>query len=221
MKRSTIALGAASVVAVAALGYTGIQAYADPPAADEPGLTLAEPGGEHPVGMTTLDLTDSDRADPWVPSERRELMVSLWYPADRPSDEAARYATAEESELFTASQPGDLPPDTLTKIETNATVDAKPIVGRHGSPLVILSPGFSFPRATLTGLSEELASRGFVVAGIGHNYEALGTTFPDGHTTTCVACDANDPETSRPPGPRTRPSSWTSSRTIRNGVRPG
>lgn len=36
------------------------------------------------------------------------------------------------------------------------------------------------PRATLTGLAEELASRGYIVAGIGHNYEADGIMFPDG-----------------------------------------
>jgi predicted dienelactone hydrolase len=48
------------------------------------------------------------------------------------------------------------------------------------------------PRATLTGLAEELASRGYIVAGIGHNYEANGITFPDGHTTGCVICQNPD-----------------------------
>jgi hypothetical protein len=46
------------------------------------------------------------------------------------------------------------------------------------------------PRAELTSLAEDLASRGYVVAGIAHNYEAFAITFPDGHTTTCIACAA-------------------------------
>ncbi|MEI5103755.1 lipase [Streptomyces sp. PmtG] len=58
--------------------------------------------------------------------------------------------------------------------------------------MVLLSPGFGMPRATLTGIAEELASRGYVVAGVGHNYEAHGITFPDGRTTECVACEDDD-----------------------------
>ncbi|MEV8633097.1 hypothetical protein AB0395_15700 [Streptosporangium sp. NPDC051023] len=59
-------------------------------------------------------------------------------------------------------------------------------------PLVVLSPGFSVPRSSLTALAEDLASRGYVVAGIDHTHEVTGTTFPDGHTATCVACPHED-----------------------------
>ncbi|CAM5700849.1 Alpha/beta hydrolase OS=Streptomyces tendae OX=1932 GN=GUR47_26815 PE=4 SV=1 [Streptomyces tendae] len=61
---------------------------------------------------------------------------------------------------------------------------------RAGSPsLVLLSPGFSMPRTTLTALAEELAGRGYVVAAVDHAYESVGTEFPGGRVPPCVACD--------------------------------
>ena len=54
---------------------------------------------------------------------------------------------------------------------------------------MVLSPGHSKPRSELTGLAEELASRGYAVAAIDHTYENVATTFPDGRVTTCVTCE--------------------------------
>ncbi|MYT21455.1 hypothetical protein GTW69_14340, partial [Streptomyces sp. SID7760] len=56
------------------------------------------------------------------------------------------------------------------------------------TPLVVLSPGFTVPRATLGSLAEELASRGYVVASVDHAYESVATAFP-GRILTCLACD--------------------------------
>ncbi|WP_370932749.1 alpha/beta hydrolase family protein [Amycolatopsis sp. cg13] len=156
-----------------------------------PRLALPRTGGASPVGTTTFHFTDTSRADPWVPSERREMMVTLWYPAQFPGWRATQYLTQRESELMVAAAGvKSLPKDLLTKVRTHSTVDALPQFRRM--PLVVLSPGFTLPRATLSSLAEELASRGYVVAGIGHNYEAIATTFPDGHTTECVADKIKD-----------------------------
>jgi predicted dienelactone hydrolase len=54
----------------------------------------------------------------------------------------------------------------------------------------VLSPGFTNSPSTLTGLAEDLASHGYVVAGIDHSYESLATAFPDGRVTTCLAREA-------------------------------
>ncbi|MGP4103677.1 alpha/beta hydrolase family protein, partial [Nonomuraea sp. KM90] len=40
-------------------------------------------------------------------------------------------------------------------------------------------------------LAEDLASRGYVVAGIDHTYESYATTFPDGRIAECLACDSD------------------------------
>jgi predicted dienelactone hydrolase len=55
----------------------------------------------------------------------------------------------------------------------------------------VLSPGLVFPRWTLTALAEDLASRGYVVAGVDHTYEAAVVTFPDGRVAECVVCVGN------------------------------
>ncbi|MFD1540494.1 alpha/beta hydrolase family protein [Nonomuraea guangzhouensis] len=140
--------------------------------------------------MTSLYLKDTSRPDPWVPSVKaRELMVSLWYPAKSPGRQRAQYLTPKESELLLKEgKITGVPYDVLSKTRTNAFTDAKPAGRKHGQPLVVLSPGFKKARGTLTGLAEDLASRGYVVAAIGHTYENVGQSFPDGRVTTCVPC---------------------------------
>ncbi|WP_244188081.1 alpha/beta hydrolase family protein [Streptomyces regalis] len=80
-----------------------------------------------------------------------------------------------------------VPPETIAGVRTWAHSDARPAHGRF--PLVVLSPGFTFTRATLTGLAEDLASRGYVVAAVDLPYENAGTTLPDGQTLPCAVCD--------------------------------
>ncbi|WP_409495718.1 alpha/beta hydrolase family protein [Amycolatopsis sp. cmx-11-12] len=160
------------------------------PASAAPRLTLPPPTGSHPVGSTDLHLTDRSRQDPWVPTGPRELMVSMFYPALLPVGPKRPYLTLAEAKAFlTESGVPDIDPARLAEIRTSARVDAPPLPGKRA--LVVLSPGFGKPRTTLTGLAEELASKGFVVALIGHNYESHGTAFPDGRVTECAACGSD------------------------------
>ncbi|MEV1205612.1 hypothetical protein AB0J07_37035, partial [Microbispora rosea] len=118
--------------------------------------TLPAPTGPHPVGATTLYLKDASRPDPWVPEVKaRELMITLWYPARAGEGRRAPYMTAKESELtLRGKKVTGVPYDVLSRTRTNAVDDAKP-AGRTGSlPLVVLSPGFTMPRSTLTSLAD-------------------------------------------------------------------
>ncbi|MCL8014127.1 alpha/beta hydrolase [Streptomyces sp. AS02] len=157
---------------------------------------LPRPTGPHAVGRSTLHLVDADRPDPWVPSAgARQLMVSMYYPA-RPGTggPTAPYMTTEEARLLLELRAPDstVPPETLSGVRTWAHPDARPAHGRF--PLVVLSPGFTFQRATLTGLAEELAARGYVVAVVDHPYENAGTTLPDGQTLPCALCGETGPD---------------------------
>ncbi|MFI7677042.1 alpha/beta hydrolase family protein [Actinophytocola sp. NPDC049390] len=153
-------------------------------------LTLPEPTGQRPVGSRSLYLKDTSRPDPWVPSvPYRELMVTLFYPTARSHGEKTAYVTAAESAaLLEDGGLTDLPPDLLTTVRTNSVRNARP-VGR--SPLVVLSPGYTKPRATLTALAEDLASHGYFVAVVGHTYENYGTSFPDGRFVGCASCEVD------------------------------
>ena len=153
------------------------------------GPSLPEPTGPSPVGSTSVHLTDASRPDPWAAGvNARELMVSLWYPAVPSDGPRARYMTPAESELqLTSRGITGVTSDALSTVRTNVAADAGPAGSARGLPLVVLSPGFTNPRGTLTGLAEDLASHGYVVAGIDHTYESFGTAFPDGRVTTCRA----------------------------------
>jgi dienelactone hydrolase len=155
-----------------------------------PVTVLPRPTGDHAVGRSVMHLIDRSRPDPWVADRQvRELMVSVWYPARRATGRPAPYVTPQESELIIKGVPQleNVPPDTLAKTKTYARVDAPALAGKGGRPLVVLSPGMTLPRASMTSLAEEFASRGYLVAGIEHTYESVATTFPDGRTVTFEA----------------------------------
>jgi dienelactone hydrolase len=150
---------------------------------------LPEPTGPCPVGTTSLWLTDVSRPDPWAAGvSARELMVSLWHPAAPSDGRRARYMTPAESGLQLASRGvTGVPQDLLSTVRTNAVSDATPAGRQRALPLVVLSPGFTNSRSALTALAEDLASHGYVVAGIDHTYESFATAFPDGRVTTSLA----------------------------------
>jgi predicted dienelactone hydrolase len=150
---------------------------------------LPAPTGTQPVGSTQVYLKDTSRPDPWVPSvPYRELMVSLFYPAvSSPHGPKTQYLTAAESAALLSGSGLDVPPDLLTRLVTNSVADARP-AGSHLPP-VVLSPGYTKPRATLSALAEDLASHGYAVALVGHTYENAGQSFPDGRFAGCASCE--------------------------------
>jgi predicted dienelactone hydrolase len=186
----TVAAGLA-VLAASACSTPTPPRSAAPSATPTGPATLPAPTGPHPVGTTTLHLTDTSRPDPWnLDADARQLKVTLWYPTKQHDGERAPYMTPKESELLLkGSGVAGVPYDTLSKTRTNAVKDAEP-AGRR-LPLVVLSPGFTKPVSTLTSLAEDLASRGYVVAGIDHTYESHATTLPDGRVAECLACDSD------------------------------
>ncbi len=187
----TIAAGLALLAATACSAPAPPRADAGPPSTPSGPVTLPALTGPHRVGTTALHLTDTSRPDPWnLDAPARQLKVTLWYPTERRDGPRAPYMTPEESRLLLrASGIGGVPDDTLSKIRTNAIEDAEPAGGKL--PLVVLSPGFTKPVSTLTSLAEDLASRGYVVAGIDHTYESYATTLAGGSVAGCIACDSD------------------------------
>ncbi|MEU6996000.1 alpha/beta hydrolase [Streptomyces sp. NPDC046465] len=161
-------------------------------AASDPAATafhLPRPTGPFGVGRDTLHLVDKSRRDPWVPSaDARELMVSMYYPGRYGGGRPTSYTSEEEARLMLEWWEVDkrISAAAYSSTRTFARAGAKPAQGRF--PLIVLSPGFTAPRTTLTHLAEDLASRGFVVATVDHAYESVGTAFPGGRMLTCRAC---------------------------------
>ncbi|MFI6935683.1 alpha/beta hydrolase family protein [Streptomyces sp. NPDC050287] len=188
---ASTSVAAASAVPLSASPVASGAAPASGPAPVSASAALPRPTGPHAVGRDTLHLVDTGRRDPWVPSAGpRQLMVSMYYPA-RPGTGAARapYMTTEEARLLLRLRAPEatVEPEVISGVRTWSHTGARPLHGRY--PLLVLSPGFTFPRATLTGLAEDLAGRGYVVALVDHPYENAGTTLPDGTTLPCAICD--------------------------------
>ena len=116
------------------------------PAVDAPELAKL---GEHGVGHRTVALVDGER----------RLVIEVWYPAMP----AADAVPLTYSGSFTAE-----PPAAPTKFTRPgiAVRDATPASGRF--PLVIASHGYDNDAIALSWLTENLASKGYVVAAIRH-----------------------------------------------------
>ncbi|MFD1145058.1 alpha/beta hydrolase family protein [Larkinella insperata] len=146
------------------------------PLPDAPDLA---PRGTYGVGVRTLKLTHQAQVDVLrtkdgkSPVYDRPLTVEVWYPARIPAgnDQLVTYNEV----LGRANDPKrPLVPFTFTG---RALRDAQPDPGTGAYPLVIVSHGYPGSRLLLTYLTENLASKGYVVAAIDHTestYRDLG-----------------------------------------------
>jgi predicted dienelactone hydrolase len=149
------------------------QTYYSVPPADAPELAAR---GKFPVGVRTLqlahkgqpDILHFDKETNRAPLYDRPLMVELWYPATLPP--GAREHTEYESAMPGNPAPGV--PATF-RIAGKALRDAPGVSGEK-FPLIVVSHGYPGSRTFLTWLTENLASKGYVVAAIDHTDSVFG-----------------------------------------------
>lgn len=210
LRAATTLVAAAALVLPVSLAAPASASAGSAPA-DAPRAFLPAPTGDHPVGTTDLHLVDEDREDVWVGGSR-ELMVTLWYPARVDAGRTAPYMTEAESAAMVAELGLDLPDDVLHDgVRTNSRLNMPPARTSGGFPLVVLSPGAGLNRTELSSLAEELASHGFVVAGVDHAHEAAPVEFPTGWSPGAPRARTGTGHWARSTAPRTSPSSWTGS----------
>ncbi|MFG1906482.1 hypothetical protein [Kribbella sp. NPDC048928] len=136
---------------------------------------LPAPTGRKALGTTTLHLIDRSRPDPSMPSGQRELMISLWYPAEMSRSPYATYMPARTAvavdDVWTGEYGLALPPGSFDfgNTVTHARVDAR--MQRLPHPVVLFSPGYQYSRFVNTAQVEDLASRGYVVVTMDHPHE--------------------------------------------------
>jgi dienelactone hydrolase len=132
------------------------------------------PMGSKRVGTRTLHLVDSRRDDPFLPKgTKREVLVRLWYPTASGECKPAEYTAATVWRRL-----GELGRVTLPEVNTSSCQDAQVEDGPHAA--VVFTPGYTATISDYTFLMEDLASRGYIVAAVGHTYEATAMEFPDG-----------------------------------------
>ena len=139
--------------------------------------------GDYAVGVRTLTLVQHDQVDVLsfeaatgkAARGDRKLNVDVWYPA--------RARPGAPRAVYTASFPSEPPaPPVSFKVPGIAVRGAEAApptsvgtsaggsgTGARGFPLVIVSHGYSNDPAAMTWLTENLASKGYVVAAIHHD----------------------------------------------------
>jgi dienelactone hydrolase len=170
-------------VVVIAGGYAGLVGYRH----TRP-VTLPTPSGAYPVGRAQVQWTDTARTDPLapVPGRPRVLSVWLWYPAAATGPPAPYAPGAWHGLHFPA--PVGWAETRFDAVRTHASAGAAPAAGRF--PVVVLEPGLGFAAPQYTALAEDLASHGFLVAGVTPTYSA-NLSVLDGHAVE--ATDAGNP----------------------------
>jgi len=146
-------------------------------------IALPPPTGRHPIGTADLHLVAAHQ-DPWRPSEKRELMVTVTYPAQG-GGERAPWLPPGVADVFDRIDPS-LPPGAVDwagarrHARTSAPVDRS----RGGWPVVLFSHGFGTQREFGSVLADDLAAHGYVVVSVSHTHEAGAVEFPGGRVVT-------------------------------------
>jgi predicted dienelactone hydrolase len=161
------------------LAQPGVGDYASVPPIDAPELAHR---GPHSVGVRTLEVVNPGQVNILefnketgeAPLYDRPLTLEVWYPAVIPDGQ-------REHTVYKSAMPGQTDkrpegvPDTF-EIDGKALREAPPAKGAE-FPLVIVSHGYPGTRTFLSYLSENLASKGYVVAAIDHTdsvFDAVG-----------------------------------------------
>ncbi|WP_217594730.1 dienelactone hydrolase [Cohnella sp. GbtcB17] len=163
-----------------------------------PVFKLPKPTGDFKVGTLTFHLVDSNREETFGEGTegKRELMVQVWYPAQAGSGKYASFIPNPRILRYMAANYG-LPGfifQHLKYVSSHSYSDAEVASTQASFPLILANPGFGSSRFLHTSQAENLASHGYIVAGIDHTYNTFATEFPDGRITTSTTNDLFSPD---------------------------
>ncbi len=159
------------------------------PPATEPDVALAAPLFVHPnptgpfaVGTHLSWLTDASRDEPVTAAadDHRVVAVQFWYPTD--VDEGPYGPLMQPGVDDVLEQIGG-PDGFASQVETRSRYDVPLLETPDRLPIVIYSHGMATFRHENSPLMEDLASRGWFVVGVSHNYSSQATVLADGTVT--------------------------------------
>jgi hypothetical protein len=143
-----------------------------------PVFDLPTPTGKYQVGSEYLHLvSDEDETLTKEATDKRELMIKVWYPATIKNEAREAYLNEGDRKGFAIKY--GLPENIfnyLDKVETHTFQN--PAVAEGKFPVLIFSHGQYSKASGYYALMEEIVSQGFIVLNINHTYESVGTLFP-------------------------------------------
>lgn len=148
-----------------------------------PVFKFPAPTGKYQVGKTVKYFTDTGRDDFLSAGKlKREIKADIWYPAFVDSSKAV-YSMYPYMQKFVWSKLTFIPEILFSHvclIKTHSVYDAAIAPAQSPFPVVIFSHGYEESSSSSYFLTEELASRGYIVISINHTYGAEYSDFPDG-----------------------------------------
>jgi hypothetical protein len=187
-------IAAISPCGKAALGRDGAQS------------PLPAPTGPYSVGRTQFDWIDESRPDPDMPSEHREIVVWVWYPASlKKGTEPAEWVPGKWGELLAQwiekAVPGAIEQNQknpIADIRSHSYTNAPFSSAMKKYPVLLFEPGSGVIPLIYATLIEDLVSHGYVVAGIVPTYCTGFTVLSGGRVITVDKWDAPPPADSHP-----------------------
>ncbi|MEV0285023.1 hypothetical protein AB0H36_13015 [Kribbella sp. NPDC050820] len=132
-------------------------------------VALPDPTGNFQVGRRTFEWTDTTRKDPYGDGQRK-LSVWVWHPVAKDvTGRKVQYAPGLWSDLHLKAPASVFqgPFDTLQDPAFDRVAVAP---GRF--PVVVLMPGLGLSAPMYASLAEDIASHGYLVAGVTPTYSA-------------------------------------------------
>lgn len=150
---------------------------------------LPEPTGSFPIGSMSFLMEDTSRSEIYTEEEGdfRELMVTVWYPAQKEKGAKPAPYVVDTQALGAAIRDGVGVPGFLvgylSLVKSGVVADAPLSDDSETYPLLVFSHGLGVSSGFYASIIVELVSRGYIVASIDHTYSTISTTFPDGRVT--------------------------------------
>ncbi|TXK84332.1 carboxylic ester hydrolase [Paenibacillus sp. N3.4] len=177
-KKWGVQLSAGAGIAVAAIAMITVPTLF-------PILTFPKTTGEYAVGTQAFHLVDHNRKEFVVPNSQvyRELMVQVYYPAEKGTGTPAPYSENIHALTQQLSATQGFPYIATTHLgltKTHSYKDATPLQASKKFPLLLFAHGMSLYSQQNTFQLEELASHGYVIVALNFTGDAATTVFPDG-----------------------------------------
>lgn len=143
------------------------------------------------VGRTSFDWIDTNRTEKYGPNPGgpRKIVAYVWYPAS-PAQNATPGPFLSEIQATVLSSLAGLPKETLLSLPTKSYINAPPVTNGASFPVLLMSHGNTGAPLYYSYTAEYLATRGYIVVGISHTYNAQWTIFGD--NTVALADSAAD-----------------------------
>lgn len=147
-----------------------------------PVFKLPNPTGAYAIGIKSeywVDKSINERS-----TSHRELMVTMWYPADievTSREHVVRYPFKEIGGALESLYgiPASLF-NYMSYIKTNSYSQAMVSNKEEKYPVIVFSHGFNATRMQNFSQMEELASHGYIVISVDHPLDAAYIKYPDG-----------------------------------------